>query len=465
MVGKRAEGPKGRERRKPPAPSASSTRIPGLAPRFAAWRVLHDVRHGVPFDVALRRALQDLEPADRHLAQELAAGVFKSRVQLDARLAPAIQRGLHSVRADTLDVLRLGAFQLGHLDRVPAHAAVQTTAAVARRLGGRRVAGFVNAVLRRVAEPSTAVDRGPSPEPGVPSPEALADRYSHPLWLTERWVRRFGPAEAERLLQWNNHRPELVLQPARWTLEQLEAALRDAGTETRRAPWDSGLVIARRSSPPTALAGYHEGGFIVQDPAQALVLRFFAPPDGAVVYDACAAPGGKAIGLARTARLVVAGDRSSTRARRLATNLQRASPGPAHAVVADVRAPPVGLCDIVALDVPCLGTGVLARNPDARWRVTPEALSSLAAQARELLTAAAEVVRVGGRLLFATCSLEPEENEDQVEAFLARDPRFRREPANSVDSTLLTPAGDLLILPQRHGLDGAFAARLRKVDE
>src|SRR5207249_5597972 len=102
VVGKRAEGPKGRERRKPPAPSASSTRIPGLAPRFAAWRVLHDVRHWVPFDVALRRALQDLEPADRHLAQELAAGVFKSRVQLDARLAPALQRGPHSVRPRTL---------------------------------------------------------------------------------------------------------------------------------------------------------------------------------------------------------------------------------------------------------------------------------------------------------------------------------------------------------------------------
>jgi 16S rRNA (cytosine967-C5)-methyltransferase len=322
----------------------------------------------------------------------------------------------------------------------------------------------VNAVLRRVAEDSAAENRVPRAEGQGPSPQSLADRYSHPLWLVERWVHRFGPEETERLLQWNNQRPELVLQPARWTLEQLEAALRDAGTETRRAPWDAGLIVPRRSSPPTALPGYREGGFVVQDPAQAMVLRFLAPSEGALVYDACAAPGGKAVGLARTAGLVVAGDRSSARARRLATNLRRASPGSAHAVVADVRAPPVRPCDIVVLDVPCLGTGVLARNPDARWRVTPEALSSLAAQAGELLGTAAEVVGAGGRLLFATCSLEPEENEDQVEAFLARDPRFRREPADSVDSTLLTPAGDLSILPQRHGLDGAFAARLRKAD-
>ena len=128
-------------------------RVPGLAPRFAAWRVLHDVRHGVPFDVALRRAIQDLEPDDRRLAHELAAGVFRQRSHLDRSLGAAVERGLASVRADTLDVLRLGAFQLLHLDKVPSHAAVQTTVGVARRLGGRRIAGFVNAVLRRVGVP------------------------------------------------------------------------------------------------------------------------------------------------------------------------------------------------------------------------------------------------------------------------------------------------------------------------
>jgi 16S rRNA (cytosine967-C5)-methyltransferase len=130
--------------------------IPGLESRFAAWRILHDVRHGVPFDTALARAIKDLEPDDTRLAHELAAGVFRHRSELDRALEPAVARGIGSVRPDTLDLLRLGAFQLRSLDRVPAHAAVQTTVAVARRLGGARVAGFVNAVLRKLARGAEA---------------------------------------------------------------------------------------------------------------------------------------------------------------------------------------------------------------------------------------------------------------------------------------------------------------------
>jgi 16S rRNA (cytosine967-C5)-methyltransferase len=148
---------------------------------------------------------------------------------------------------------------------------------------------------------------------------------------------------------------------------------------------------------------------------------------------------------------------------RLRQNLARAGSGREHVVVATALAPPVRPVDLVLLDAPCLGTGTLARHPDARWRTSEEALHRLAAQQATLLRAVAEVVRVGGWLVYATCSLEPEENDAQVDALLAADRRFVRDPASTVPASLLSPAGDLQLLPQVHGTDGAYAARLRRV--
>jgi len=436
-------------------------RIPGLAPRFAAWRVLHDVRHGVAFDVALRRAIKDLEPDDKRLAHELAAGVFRRRSTLDATLGGAIDKGLASVRADTLDVLRLGAFQLLHLDRVPQHAAVQTTVGVARRLGGRRIAGFVNAVLRRLGHSAavavTDIDTDPDPDTD-PDTDGVSD---HPAWLVSRWLSRYGAADTQRLLEWNNTRPKLVLQPAGRSIAELEAMLTDGGIGWNRAPFDLGLVVDARR--PTELPGFAAGAFFVQDPAQQLVARFLAALPNGLLYDACAAPGGKALALARQGHRVIAADRQRARVRRLAENAARAGQGRVTVIRADLLHAPLRRAGAVLLDVPCLGTGTLARNPDARWRVTLPALTTLAARAARFLAAAAEIVEPGGLLLFATCSLEPEENEEQIARFLAEDRRFRREPAATVPSEVLTDVGDLQVLPQRHGADGAYAARLRKI--
>ena len=200
----------------------------------------------------------------------------------------------------------------------------------------------------------------------------------------------------------------------------------------------------------------------MQDPAHALVAAFAGVAPGMNVYDACAAPGGKSIALGRAGGKVVSADLRLDRVRRLAQNLTRAGSGREHAVVADAQHPPVTSADLVLLDAPCLGTGTFARHPDARWKVSAEALSRLARRQGELLQACADVVRPGGWLVYATCSLEPEENEDQVEALLSRDPRFERDPGDAVPADLRTVRGDLQLLPFRHGTDGAYAARLRR---
>lgn len=434
----------------------------GLDTRRAALRVLAEVREGRPFDSALDRALEGLSEPDRRLAHELAAGVLRCRTDLDARLAPLAQHGWKRVSPSLQDVLRLGAYQLTALDRVPPHAAVHTAVALACEAGGARAAGFVNALLRRLSAPppSDMQSDMPAERAELEPVHRLAADFSHPEWLIRRWVERFGPEAAERLARWDNTLPLLVLQPARAPMEELRARWEAAGIPVQSARYGAGLVTDRRR--PTELPGFAEGDFIVQNPAQALVTRFAGVPPDAVLYDGCAAPGGKSIALGRCAAQVIAADMSRRRVQRLADNLRRAGSGREHPVVADAEHPPVRAADVVVLDVPCLGTGTLARHPDARWRVTPEALATLVQRQGRLLRSGARTVKPGGLLIYGTCSLESEENEQQVDRFLAQHPKFGREPTGTVPPLLLSPRGDLMILPHQHGIDGAFAARLRR---
>jgi 16S rRNA (cytosine967-C5)-methyltransferase len=427
----------------------------GLAARRAALAVLTRVRQGTPFEQALGDALHGLDEADRRLAHELAAGVFRRQRDLDARLIPLVYHGWGSVTPALRDLLRIGAYQLTALDRVPAHAAVSTAVDLAKAQFSDKESKFVNAILRNLGGRAA-----PPPVEADPA-KHLASVHSHPDWLVKRWVDRFGTEETAKLLEWNNTVPSLVVQPARVELAELQRSFYDRGVPARRAPFEAGLVLDQQR--PVDLPGFAEGAFMVQDPAQQLVSRFAAPPAGAMVYDACAAPGGKTMALSRVAGRIVAGDLKKERAKRLSTNLARAGSGTVHVVVASADHPPIRQADLVLLDAPCLGTGTFARHPDARWRVTRDALKRIAAQQTELLEAAAASVRPGGWLVYATCSLEPEENEEQVRTLLTRHPELSRDPGTGVPAELLSAEGDLLLLPQRHGMDGAYAARLRKV--
>jgi 16S rRNA (cytosine967-C5)-methyltransferase len=424
-----------------------------LAPRRAALGILLTVRRGLPFDTALERGLRGLPEIDRRLAHELTAGVLRQEAELDAALAPLIPRGLSTVDGRIREVLRLGAYQLRHLERVPAHAAVTTAVELARETAGERVTGFVNAVLRRLPR-----EGGAAAAPKRSPSQRLATAWSHPEWLVARWVERFGEDDTERLLEWNNQHPPLVVQPARLPIAELESRFTAAAVRYFPAPYHAGLVVDE--SKPDRLPGYADGWFLVQDPSQALVTRFAGVPPGATAFDACAAPGGKSLRLAATAGMVVAADLARRRLPRLRDNVRRAGRENIHVLLADAAHPPIRPVDFVLLDAPCLGTGTFARHPDARLRVQPEALTRLAQEQGLLLDAAADRVRPGGVLCYATCSLEPEENAAQVDAFLARHPAYRREPVSG--EFPVNAAGDLEVLPHRDGMDGAYAARLVK---
>jgi 16S rRNA (cytosine967-C5)-methyltransferase len=427
---------------------------PGLEPRRAALEILEQVRGGRTLETALDGGLGGLREPDRRLAHELVAGVLRQRTKLDQRLGPLVSRGWSRVAPELQDILRLGAYQLTELERVPPHAAVDTSVSLARSARGARAAGFVNAVLRQISRTA-----GEPPFPDT-DPRALAVAYSHPVWLVRRWIEQFGSAGTERLLEWNNTRPRLTVQPARAELDRLAARWRVEGVELKLAAYGAGLVVDR--SRPSELSGFERGDFLVQSTAQALLVRYADLESESTIYDSCAAPGGKSIALGRVSGLVVAGDIDTDRSHRLQQNLVRAGSGREHVIVADARHPPLRQVDAALLDAPCLGTGTFARHPEARWRVAPRALAGLVRLQAKLLDGTAQVVRPGGLLVYATCSLEPEENQRQVERFLERHPEFHREASSKVPPELLSPKGDLTVLPQEHGIDGAFGSRLRR---
>ncbi|HET8654586.1 MAG TPA: 16S rRNA (cytosine(967)-C(5))-methyltransferase RsmB [Longimicrobiaceae bacterium] len=430
---------------------------PVTAPRQVALTVVRAVREGDLLDRALARQSTALDTRGRAWVRELLYGVYRLRGRLDSRLAPRVHGGLDSLQPDVLDVLRLGAYQLLEMGGVPPYAAISQSVELARWAGVGRAAGLVNGVLNAVQR------RRDEPLPAATDLLShLTTWGSHPAWLVERWLARFGPEETRALVEADNSRPGLCLRPVGVSTTEALERLRAAGIEAEAVSISPDSVRVISPAPVDEILAAVPA--VVQDPAAALVVRYAAPPRGAVVLDLCAAPGGKALGLAERAGLVVAADLSAGRLRRLGENVDRLGLGGRVApVVADARWPPFRPADVVLVDAPCTGTGTLRRHPDGRWRVQPEDLAALAALQREILDAAAPLVRPGGYLVYSTCSLEPEENATQVEDFLARHPGFEPAPEHgSVDVSVLDGRGFLRVLPQRHAVDGAFAARLRR---
>lgn len=429
--------------------------------RVAAAAILAELREGRLLDSAFNRHVVDLDARDRRWTQELAWGVLRRREELDVALRPRVRGGIAQLDADLLDVLRLGVYQLRFMGSVPAYAAIGQTVELVKQRHGVGASKLANAVLRRIDRERDVPDD--LPDESRTDVESLAVRLSHPAWLVERWHRQFGADGAARLLVANNQEAPVILRPWGVTRDTLAAELEAAGAGTADVPLDAGAVRLTGGAAFLELGAWRQGRCFVQDPAATMVARYAAVPDGAVVADLCAAPGGKALELSRRARLVVAGDRSIARLARVCDNVDRLRAANVAIVGLDATQPALRPVEMVLLDAPCTGTGTFRRHPDARWRLRISDLAILAATQATMLRAAAECVLPGGLLVYSTCSLEPEENDQQVEAFLGANPGWREEapPAGAVPDEVLD-GPRLRVLPQQHGVDGAFAARLRR---
>ena len=429
--------------------------------RIAAADVLADLRGGALLDHAFDKRVTALDARDRRWLQELLYGLLRRRSWIDALLATRVKGGLARLDPDLVDLLRLGSYQLLRMGSVPAYAAIAQTVELTKARHGIGASKLVNAVLRRIDREREALDVLTPVDPV----DALALEYSHPRWLVARWLARWGAHETEKLLAANNVEPPIVLRPFGVVREQLEAMLETAGVHVSDAPLahDSIAITDGGGIALTELGAFRQGLFHVQDPAATMVTEYAAIEPGSVVADLCAAPGGKSFELSRRAGAVISADISAGRLRRVVSATERLDARNVHPLVSDARFPALASMDAVLIDVPCTGTGTFRRHPDARWRLKPSDFAVLSSLQRAILRSAARVVKPGGLLVYSTCSIEPEENDDQIERFLSESPEWSLEPppADSVDASVLD-AGRLRVLPQRHGTDGAFAARLRR---
>jgi 16S rRNA (cytosine967-C5)-methyltransferase len=446
-----------------------------IAPaRVAAYEVLRAVHTGrgdLPH--ALARARTRLaDERDRALAGEIAAGALRWQAALDQIVSTIANRPLTRLDPEVVDILRLSIFQLLHLERVPASAAVNDAVTLTKRAGKRSAAPLVNAVLRRVSR-----QRGRLPLPSRPSAASNRDEVldflsvtlSHPRWLVARWLDRYGFEAAESWAQFNNRAAPLTLRVNR--LQTTSTALvedleRNGVTTTpgRFAP--DALIVTSGNPLLTPLAA--DGRFIVQDEASQLVPLLTGVSPGDCVLDACASPGGKATAMAAAMDdrgLLIATDLRGGRVDLLARTIRTSGATCVRIVRADAsRSLPFRpLFDRVLLDAPCSGLGTVRRDPDLKWRRTEHDLPTLAAAQLDMLSQVSGVTRNGGRIVYSTCSSEPEENESVVERFLASHPEFRLEAPAAMTGPFVDAAGYFRTLPFRDGLEAFFAAILVKL--
>jgi 16S rRNA (cytosine967-C5)-methyltransferase len=435
--------------------------IPGLACRRIACEILDGVlRRHRPLDEQLEgneahRGLAPLSERDRALVRKLAATALRRLGSLRAVLAGALERGLPENAPWIEPVLLIGATQILWL-QVPDHAAVDLAVRLVQ--ADRRAApyaGLVNAVLRRITRDGAAL---------LTAQDSIA--LDTPRWLMDRWVRQFGSSTARAIAGMHVCEPPLDLtvrsDPDIWA-RKLSGVVIVSGTVRT-------LAHGRISGLP----GYQEGAWWVQDAAASLPARLFGDLAECQVVDLCAAPGGKTAQLAAAGATVTAVDRSIPRLARLRANLERLHLQ-AQIVAADVLEWEGGLFDAVLLDAPCMATGTIRRHPDIAWLKREADLSALANLQARLLDRAAALLKPQGTLIYCTCSLEPEENEHQIDALLARSPPLRRRPITAREifgmGDWLTPVGDLRTLPchlaapetRMAGLDGFYAARLERL--
>lgn len=446
---------------------------------FAALRAVTERRLDLPAALAwARRGLQD--ERDRALASEIVTGVLRWRAALDHLVAYYAHRPLDRLDAVVLDALRTGAYQLLHLERVPPRAAVDDGVEIVKRAGRRSAAGLVNAVLRAIARERSRVPLPPPPDLSQPDWRTAALDYlsitlSHPRWLASRWLDRHGFEASAAWARFNNAPAPLTLRvnTLRTTTSILILKLRAAGIDVEPARYAPDALVVRRGNP--LLSSLAETGrFVVQDEASQLVALFAAARPGDRVLDACASPGNKTLALAGTMRdegLLVATDVRERRIGLLRRTLAPAALRSVRIVRADLTRPaPFRDCfDLVLLDAPCSGLGTIRRDPDIRWRRTESDLPRLARTQLEFLERTADTVRPGGRLVYATCSSEPEENDEVVTRFLEGhaefrlvDPRAVLPPADASLAAVLDDGGCLRTLPWPHGLEAFFAAMLVK---
>ena len=414
--------------------------------RLAAFKILRQVESGAFSSVLLAAEEPHLQPSDRALCHELVLGVLRWQLRLDKIVEHFSKRSVESLDAAVRIALRLGLYQLRHLTRIPASAAVNESVSLVRAARLSSATTFVNAVLRRAIREADY-----DPAAGVSDPiENIAVQTSHPVWLIDRWANSFGRDDAEAFAHANNSVPPTAFRVVTTRANESRVLSKLSAGGAKLASSDVAKGAWRVSGATSVVREASAAGEIyLQDEASQLVAQVVDAKPGERVLDLCGAPGGKTTQMADRAEdraLIVVADRSAARMETVVGTMglhELKNIKPVLLDAAEQLPFAAGSFDRVLVDAPCSGTGTLRRNPEIRWRVSPVDIAMLAKQQKEMLRRAVEMVRPGGRLVYSTCSVERDENEEVIEEVLGNDDRFR------LLKTMRT-------WPQKQGCDGFF---------
>ncbi|MCK4510171.1 16S rRNA (cytosine(967)-C(5))-methyltransferase RsmB [bacterium] len=421
-----------------------------------------------------------LDSRDVALTQNIVFGTLRMKGRIDWVLNQYVKGGLKSLPLPIRNALRLGLYQIDFLDRIPPRAAVNESVTLARRYGHKGTAGLVNAVLRNILT---------GMRPDFPDIETdpvghISAAHSHPRVLIARWVERYGMESTITLCEYNNIVPRLVVRTNALsvTREGLASALDGEGVVTRPGRYFDECLELEGAGDITRLTAFTAGLMQVQDEGTLAAVKLLDPKPGERVIDVCAAPGGKTTYIAELMRgkgRVLAFEISRRRAEMLRSNIERLHVPNCEVLCGEATSDVTDAADAVLVDAPCTGTGTLSRRPDSKWKFDLEArdkskaeiedeeryhptgmFSRQASRQLRLLLQAANMMREAGRIVYSTCSLEPEENEQVVERFLVKRDDFVLDDAARYVPGMFVDGGYARILPHKHGIDGAFAARL-----
>lgn len=467
--------------------SRSGPRPKGGAPsritaREAALQVLTAVeQEGAYSNLLLNGVLQKsgLSGPDAGLTTELVYGTLARLNTIDYYLEKLVTKGLAKLAPWVRNLLRLSFYQIYYLDRIPPHAAVNEAVNIAKRRGHQGISGMVNGVLRNVLrrkEELVLPDH-------LPAVQRIALEHSHPEWLVARWAEQYGEAAAEEICRSNNEPPSISVRVnlSRITREELLDSMLKEGITAAASPLSPAGIVVRGGGNMALTSWYKDGLLSVQDESSMLVGEAVAPEPGMKVLDCCAAPGGKTCHMAELMDgrgEVIANDIHPHKADLIADQAARLGLDIVSTLSSDAaklaeRFPPESF-DRILLDAPCSGFGVIRRKPDLKWSKSPEDVEDIAGLQRELLDAISGLLKPGGLLVYSTCTIEPEENGDQIRRFLADHPEFVLAPIQTGDMLASRGASDvasaasardsagLQLLPQDAMSDGFYIARLIK---
>ncbi len=443
-------------------------------PRQLAFIALRDIhRRGAFTDIALDRVLRTakLNSADRGLVTELVYGSVRRARTLDALIDQLGKKKAHQQPPDLRTIIHIGLYQLRYQQRIPPSAAVNTTVELAKENGFKGLTGVVNGLLRQYVRLAA---NSADPLQLLQEPvQRLGVLHSFPDWIIQMWLEQLGVEETQQLCEWLNQSPtiDLRVNPLRVSTEEVEAAMQSAGVDVRRVPHlPQALRVIGGTGTIQHLPGFNEGWWTIQDSSAQLVSHLLDPHTGEVVIDACAAPGGKTTHIAELMAdegKIWACDARASRFKKLQENAQRLQLKSIQICTGDSRnfTQFTNSADRVLLDAPCSGLGTLHRRPDIRWRITPATVQELSVLQEELLEQAATWVKPGGVLVYATCTLHPQENENVIQPFLERHSQWQIEPPllNSFLTAFSTPQGWIKVWPHQYQMDGFFMVRLKRI--